>query len=298
MNDDDILSDTLYVCGLPDVDQDEIDETFSAFGSVESIKFLDPDKKTAFVKFVSSHEAEDAHKYSKGLLINDTLVKVTWGRRSHLLPQPVKQHNSTSTSISTSSSVSYKSSSSSSSSSYSRHSHHDYHHSQNNYHSSSSSSSSSHSHSNSHHHHHSSHSKDRDYSTHRNEHTKESKEKENPKPSVSLLPPPLAPSSSSQQAEEQKQQQNELLLNPLSQNLPLRPDQEDQFSQFIEKLDGSMNSIKDFSSWIVSNTASEFDVNSVVTEIVSGIQKTNHSKKLFMLFVLTDVFCQKYLTTS
>lgn len=283
MNDDDILSDTLYVCGLPDVDQEEIDETFSAFGSVESIKFLDPDKKTAFVKFVSSHEAEDAHKYSKGLLINDTLVKVTWGRRSHLSPQPIKQQvsTSTSTSVSYSSSSYSSSSSSSSSSSYSRHSHHDYH-----YHSSSSSTRS---HSKSHHYHHSSHSKDRDHSEHRNEYTKESNEKEKENSSKSI-----PPSQQQYQPQPQQLQQNELFPNPLLQNIPLRPDQEDQLSQFIEKLDGSMDSIKGFSSWIVLNTVSEFDVGSVVSEIVSGIQKTNHSKKLFMLFVLTDVFCQKY----
>lgn len=289
MNDDEIFPDTLYVCGLPDVDQEDINETFSAFGSVDSIKFLDPDKKTAFIKFNSSHEAEDAHKYSKGLLIKDSLIKVCWGRQSHLDPQSKKQQTSSSTNNS------YVSNTSSSSSSYYSH-RHGYRHRESHYHSSSSSSSSSsHSHDHSSHshsrsHHHSSHSrdrsKDRERSSHRNSHHSKESTQEN----KHIDQPPVLPIPPQQNAQE------DFFPTPLAQGLPLRPDQEDQLAQLFENLDGSLESIKNFSTWILANTLSEFDVNSVVLGIVSGAQKANHAKKFFTLFVLTDVLCQKYST--
>lgn len=288
MNDDDILLDTLHVSGLPDVDQDDIDEAFSAFGSVESIKFLDSDKKTAFVKFNSSREAEDAHKYSKGLLIKDALVKVTWGRRSHLIPKSTKQQK-------TSSSSSYSSSSSHHNDYY--HHHQSYHHSSSSYHDYSQSHHSNH---NSHsrdrdyhdhyssrsnerdYHSHSSHSRDRSHSSHGSEHNM----KDTPEVKNMISPSP------------QQKPQNYQPTNSLLCEISLNPDQEDQLAQLFEKLDGSMESIKSFSTWIVLNTLSEFSINPVILGIVSQIQKADHQKKLVMLFVLTDVFCQKYLTFS
>lgn len=280
---DEVFPDTLYVSGLPEVDLDEIEETFSAFGSVDSIKFLDPDKKTAFVKFNTSHEADDAYKYSKGLLIKDTLVKIGWGRRSHLNPQPPKQAPTQQTQPPQQKQLKQLSSRdhSKSHSSGSSH-HHDSHHRRSSGSSSSSSSYSTRSRPSSEQNNVSSNS-DRLRSSN-NDTQKEYPEKApTEKPSLLQLP-------SKQEA------QNGLPPNPLLlQELPLRPDQEEHLALLLRKLDGSMDSIKGLSSWIVSNTFSEFDVGPMVTSIVSEMQKADHSKKLFMLFVLTDVFCQKYL---
>lgn len=73
---------TLYIAGIDNIDEMEVERCFQVFGKIVYVK-IPTGKKCAFVQFLNRMDAENAMREMNGAVIANHRVRVLWGRSNN-----------------------------------------------------------------------------------------------------------------------------------------------------------------------------------------------------------------------
>lgn len=73
---------TLYIAGIDNIDEIEIERCFQVFGKIVYVK-IPTGKKCAFVQFLNRIDAENAMREMNGTVIGNHRVRVLWGKSNN-----------------------------------------------------------------------------------------------------------------------------------------------------------------------------------------------------------------------